>query len=234
MIKDLKPELRISSDSVMITGDFHIPFQNNDIIDDMLKISKDNNIDTLICAGDYLDCFNFSTFIKKDYLESTFQDEMNEAASVMKKLLKTFDNIYFTEGNHERLWLKQLEGISGIKDLFKIFTSGFATEGDDYIITEYDHLILNDDWYICHPHSYSRVPLSISKKLASKFHMNIVCAHMHRLAISKDDSAKYYVIESGGLFDINKLSYLKDSTSYPSQFNGLLYIKDNVPYLRFY
>jgi len=233
MIRDLAPELKVISNSVIVAGDFHIPFQNDEMIDNMLEAAEELSIDTFICAGDYLDCFNLSPFIKKDYLESTFQDELDEASKVMKKIMKVFKDIYFIEGNHERFWLKQLEGIGGIKDLFKLFTAGLAIEGKDYFVTEYDHLILNDDWYICHPQTYSRVPLSVPRRLSSKLQMSVCCAHLHRLSISKDESSKYYAVESGGLFDVNKLSYLKNSTLYPGQVNGYVFIKKNIPYLKF-
>jgi predicted phosphodiesterase len=197
-----------------------------------LSYRERNQIDTLICPGDFLDCFKVSGFTNYQYVEMSFKEELDVASNVLSKL-KVFNSIYFVRGNHESFWLKKLEGYNSVSDLFKLFTSGMFREGKDYMITNYDHCMLNDDWYICHPVNYSRIPLSVPRRLANKLHMNVCCAHMHRLAVSKDESGKYYAIETGGLFDIEKIEYLKSSTTYPMQYNGFIRIKNEEPVLIF-
>jgi len=228
MYKTMTRELGINVDRSVIISDVHIPFQNDDLIDTVITYAETNNIDTLICAGDFLDCFAISPFIKRDYIELTFEDELKEASKVFTKLLDTFNKMYFIMGNHEYFWLRRLEGVMGLSELFKLFTNG-AKEGREYVVSDYDHLYLNNSWYICHPFTYSRVPLSLPKRICSKLNLNISCGHVHRLSVGRDESAKYFIAESGGLFDNGKLGYLKDTTTYPSQYNGYLSIINNKP-----
>ena len=232
-MKKMEEELRIESDNVLIGSDFHIPFHSNFYLHLLLSYAREHNVKTLICPGDFLDCFVVSRFINYQYGGLTFEEELRSAGEVMKELTDTFTHIYFTRGNHESFWLTKLEGYNNIHDLFKLFTTGIAKEGTDYTVTNYDHLILNDNWYICHPINYSRIPLSIPRKLATKLQMNICCAHEHRLGICKDESGKYYTIETGGIFDPTKIEYLKSSTTFPAQVQGFIYLKDDDPYLIF-
>ena len=125
-----------------------------------------------------------------------------------------------------------MEGNANIKDLFKMF-DGNLRQDEDYTISIYDYCILNNSWYICHPDFYSVIPLSVSRTLSSKYQMNVICGHMHRLAIGKDISGKFYCIESGGLFDPGKLEYLKKTTKNPIQTSGYVIIEDNKPELYF-
>lgn len=232
MFKDMTKELKLNVDKVIVISDVHIPFQNDDMINTVITYAKNNNINTLICAGDFLDCFTISPFIKRDYMELTFEDELKEANKVFTKLLESFNMMYFIMGNHEYFWLRRLEGVIGLSELFKLFTDG-AIEGQNYVVSDYDHLYLNNSWYICHPFTYSRVPLSLPKRICSKINLNISCGHVHRLSIGRDESAKYYIVESGGLFDNNKLGYLKGTSTYPNQYGGFLSIINNKPSVMF-
>ena len=228
----LEEPMNIEADEVCIAGDFHVPFQDNDLVEKMIFTCHDDDIKTVIVNGDFLDCKNLSNFIDIQQTELTFNDEIEEAGKILKSLCKNFDKVYFINSNHEARFARKMEGNSDIRNLYSMF-DGNLVHGKDYYVSLYDYLKLNNSWYICHPNFYSRISLSIPRALASKYQMNVIIGHVHRLAIGKDDSGKFYVLESGGLFDPSKLEYLRNTSKNPSQTSGFVIIKNNFPSIYF-
>ena len=228
----LEKSLNIKANSIIIGGDFHIPFQDDLLIDQMLSFAQRSQINTLVCNGDFLDCKSFSNFFEVQQKELTFKNELKVAEDIITKLSGVFDKMFFMMGNHECWWLQRLSGQNNLEDLFRLF-KGNLVLGSDIIVTNYDHLTLNDEWYICHPKNFSRLPTAIPRKLADRYNLDIICGHEHRLSLCKSFNGKYYCIESGGLFDSEKIEYLQSTTSYPAQVSGYVSINKNIPTLHF-
>jgi hypothetical protein len=227
----LERPLKISSDKVCIASDFHIPFQDLDLVENMIDTCRNEKIKTIIIPGDFLDCKNLSSFIDLQQAALTFQDELEEANEMLKLICRNFDDVYFTNSNHEARFARKMEGNADIRNLYTMF-SGNLREGTDYFMSIYDYCILNGEWYICHQNIFSTIPLSISRTLATKYHMNVATAHLHRLCLGKDISGKYWTLETGGLFDPDKLEYLTITNKNPVQQSGYVIIeKDRIPIL---
>lgn len=228
----LEEPLNVKTNSIIIGGDFHIPFQDDILIDQMLSFAQKSQIDILVCNGDFLDCKSFSDFFEMQQKELTFKEELEVAENVINKLSNVFKCMYFTTGNHEIWWLEKLSGQNNLSDLFKLFKGNLVLDSDIFV-TNYDHLTLNYEWYICHPKNFSRIPTTIPRKLADRYDMNIICGHEHRLSLCKSFNSKYYCVESGGLFDSEKMEYLQSTTNYPAQVSGFVSLEKNVPTLHF-
>ena len=223
---DLEKPMYIESNKACISGDFHIPFQDDLLIEKMINRCQDEKIKTIIVNGDFLDCKNISNFIDLQQTELTFQNELNEANRILRLLCRNFENVYFINSNHEARFSRKMEGNCDIRDLYRMF-SGNLKEGRDYNISIYDFCILNDKWYICHPNFFSTIPLSIPRTLATKYHMNIAVGHLHRLSMGKDISGKFFTLETGGMFDAEKLEYLKQTSKNPVQTSGYVIIEND-------
>jgi hypothetical protein len=192
----------------------------------MISLCQDEKIKTIIIPGDFIDCKNLSSFLDLQQVELTFENELEEAGRILRLICQNFDNVYFTNSNHEARFAKKMEGSANIRDLYKMF-SGNLVEGTDFFVSIYDYCILNNEWYICHADSFSTVPLSIPRILATKYHMNIATGHLHRLCFGKDISGRYYILETGGLFDPDKLEYLQKTNKNPMQQSGFVIIEKN-------
>ena len=228
----LEKPMYIEANKACIAGDFHIPFQDDLLIEKMVNKCKDEKIKTLIVNGDFLDCKNISHFIDLQQTELTFENELEEANKVLKLLCRNFENVYFINSNNEARFSRKMEGNCNIRDLYRMFSRNLR-EGRDYCVSIYDFCILNDEWYICHPNFFSVIPLSIPRALATKFHMNVAVGHIHRLGIGKDISGKFFTLETGGMFDVKKLEYLKQTSKNPTQTSGYVIIENNFPSLFF-
>ena len=60
---------------------------------------------------------------------------------------------------------------------------------------------------VVHPEDYSRCPSIVPLKLAAIHHKNIIAGHTHRLSLTWDPSAKYYVVECGHMRDEARTMY---------------------------
>lgn len=225
----LEPSLKIQSKNILICSDWHLPLVNKNCFNALIKAKDEYKVKDLAVVGDFWDCENYSFFVNYQ-LQKTFQDEVKFVGETLRFLTKEFKNLWFCCGNHERRWLRWNEGKMTIKQMFNI--TG-VTEG--YITTPYDHIILNDSWRLCHSKHYSRTPLSLARKLATIYTMNIINAHGHFTAgPAKDDSNRFWIIDIGGLFDKEKIEYLRATTTYPQLNNGFALVQDNEPKMVFY
>lgn len=224
MICGQRNPITVYSDNVLVTCDYHIPFQDDCLIDYMLSVAEDNGVYDLIVAGDFWDCDNYSRHSRLTWLES-FQTEVKEVGKVLEKLVDQFDTIYFCRGNHEKRWIDMNTGLTGMEELFAM-----TKIVDGYEVTLDDHLKLvqkNQDWLICHPKNFRQVNLSVARDLSAKFHCNVISGHGHQFAQGWDRSGKYRVADGGGLFDRDSIDYLRETTCHPVTRNGFYLVQDD-------
>lgn len=210
---------------VMVTADWHIPLYDPGYVNIMIQAAQDLGIDTLIIAGDFFNFDALSRFEPKQD-EAGLARELNEGLAVMSVLLETFKKIYYIWGNHDARMHRALGFAIQFREAMKMVFGALGTELLDRIeFTNLDHMWVEftdtgERWYICHPASYSRVPLSNPRQLAAKYDANIICAHSHHAAIGHAVNGKHTVVEAGGLFDKDKTAYLQRTTTYPTWQQG--------------
>jgi hypothetical protein len=217
----------IKDNNVAVAPDFHGPFWDRKLESCLYKVGDDYEIDTLIIPGDFFDCDNYTSFLKMTYIES-FQEELKHMKVLMERLGNHFRNIYFCRGNHEKRWLQMNKGLVDIENLFSLLKSKV-----NYKVTLDDHIFLNSGhemWRLSHPTNFSPCPLSVASRLADKHHMNILSAHGHQFAQGYDKSGDYQIVDGGGMFDVQQIEYLRNTTCYPSVHSGFYLIQDGDAY----
>jgi predicted phosphodiesterase len=83
----------------MVISDLHIPFHNNLAITEAVEYGKKNNIDTLIIAGDTVDCYSLSRFTK--FQTISIKEEYREARKFFDYASRNFNKVVVLSGNHE-------------------------------------------------------------------------------------------------------------------------------------
>lgn len=94
----------------IILSDIHIPYHDVEALALALEYTKDKKPDHIVLAGDIMDCYQISSYIKDPGRIETFQDELEQTRSFMQLLRKTFPKarIDYLEGNHEHRLEKQI------------------------------------------------------------------------------------------------------------------------------
>ena len=209
---------------VLIINDLHIPYQRNDVLD---QIKKYKNIDYLIIGGDLLDCESCSFW--KSFKHPDVNAELILAHEFISKVNKIIDKnktkIIAIRGNHEyrftRLIMemqeKQLQKMLN-PNLLSMLEKGFTFYEDDKDVTykPIENFKYINNWYtklfnnliIAHPTDFSAVDGKMSEKVAEYF-LNqgiankddiIIFGHTHKFSNLKINRRQsMFVIENGCL-----------------------------------
>ena len=209
----------INLDTFILTSDWHVPYHDIALVRDVIRCAVDNGIKDIVAAGDVIDFPTISRFDPRD-VDSYVGMEFTAVGDVLYEFGEAGLQVHWTRGNHELRYFKALKHQVDIRDLVK------SCIGDDDFITSYDveeMVVLSGDdaWLITHPSDYSTVQLTVPKKLAEKYMMNVASAHSHMYAFGHSPSG-LELLETGGLFDPNKLAYLwrGGATKFPKQVSG--------------
>lgn len=102
--------------SDIVTGDWHIQFQDGRIISSFLTDLKDNDYDHIILNGDILDCYELSRFDKPPAIlvNNLFEEEVKTLRYYVGKIRDEQPNaeIIYLPGNHENRWYKSINSLS--------------------------------------------------------------------------------------------------------------------------
>jgi hypothetical protein len=215
---------------VMITADWHIPLYDPGYVNEMILTARRYGLRDLILAGDF---FNFDALSAYDPKQHTagLENELYEATAVMRVLLESFDTIYYLWGNHDVRLHRALGFAIEFREAMRMV---FGILGDEALervkFTNLDHMWVDVgdayQWYICHPKSYTSVPLSGAIKLSSKMNAHVITAHSHHCAVGHGVDGQKVVAEIGGLFDKNKTAYLQRTTNFPTWQQGYAFLLD--------
>jgi len=218
----------------MVTADWHVPIYNPYLVNSMIERAIELDLKSLIIGGDFFNFDSLSRYDPKQH-DAGLTVELEEANRVLSVLARTFDDIIVIWGNHDA----RLHSALGYKMQFdhamRMVLGDAGTEVLSKVrFSNLDHLWIEftdapDEarrWRICHPATYSRIPLSTPRTLAAKYNANIICAHAHHAAIGFASDGLKTVVEIGGLFDQHKTSYLQRSTTFPEWTPGYGWFKD--------
>ena len=205
-------EPHIEGDCI-IAGDFQLPTTDFEFADQILVVARALNIKTLLIVGDWV---NVDAFSKYDHIVPPipFSTEVSVSVQLMSRYAEWFDTIWMALGNHEHRLIKLMKGDITGSMLGRLLS---AVRGK-LKITPYSHIVIHSGeqvWRATHQVNYSKLKGRVGDDLAQKFQANIITHHQHHAAKMMDRYGRYVIIDNGGLFDVDKMSYVKlrDSTS---------------------
>ena len=194
----------INGDAVALYADLHCDFHDGEFIERAMELQRKRGVTQAIIPGDAIDAMLYSSYIPDP--ESGFIGEVDAVRAILNNIdVMSPDGVVWCEGNHEARIVKTLKRGIGIREL-----ADLAGISDSVITSDYRCVYWND-WLVCHPDEYSRVPLAVPRKFLAKFHCHVAVAHQHRYAFFND--GMYYGLELGMMADPNRLGYYKKSAS---------------------
>lgn len=217
---------------IMVTADWHIPVYDPYLVNHMILTARDIGSKTLIIAGDFFNHDALSRFDPKQD-EASLEREWDEGRAVIRVLMETFDDIYYTYGNHDARLVKQLGFKIAFANLTNYLFGGLEGVEEKIHVSNLDHLWVSSPgtkYYVCHPKSYSRKPLTTAIDLAAKVGSSVLTAHAHHCAVGYAKNGKDLVSDVGGLFDTTRTKYLQDTTTYPYWSQGFAWIEPTGRY----
>ena len=223
----------IEDEVVTITADWHVPVTDIPYVNRVIEVSRERESKTLLIAGDF---FNFDAISRFDehQEDAGLEKELAAGEYLMRTLLETFENIYYIWGNHDARLHKALGFAIQFKNAMRLVFGSLGTEALERItFSNLDHAWVRQgdgrEWYVCHPQSYNRNPLTTARALAAKMNANVITAHSHHCAIGYATDGERIVAEAGGLFDRHQTSYLQRTTTHPNWVQGFCILKRDEP-----
>ena len=228
----LDSPVRLKLKDCAIFADIHSPLYDADLLNQALDDCDYLGIKDLIIPGDVLNGDELSQYQPKQE-SARWEVEKKHSVALLNTFGENFDEITYLWGNHDNRVLKGLYGYGcSFSEAMQAVYADCRTEVKDKVnFSNLDHCWLELPtglWYVCHPASFSTQPLTVARKLAAKFHCNIMTAHSHHFAWGYDVSGKYQVAEAGGFFDVDKTAYLQRSTTYGQWKQGYFLFKDGM------
>jgi len=193
----------------IVVGDVHLPMIDLALTERMIAVAERHLKPPrqLLIAGDLLNADALSRFNRR-IVPPPFRDELRAARSFIKAMLGTFAYIYAFLGNHDVWVFNRFDGDFDILDFARLV----ADLEKRITISPYSHAVImsgEERWYIPHQANYRQNALSVGRDLVGKEHCNVITAHQHHAAVGRDRSGLYTIVDCGGLFDPDLLSYAK-------------------------
>lgn len=186
---------------ILTLSDFHIPFENPDIIKHALENHLDADI--LVLNGDILDHYMVSKWPQKKAILLKWEYQL--AIEWLKLFSNTFKKVIITLGNHEyRLqsyfhsnidpaihFLTSPDILKRLSDGYDFNEEGILVKTHNFDNIHYEHGMLN--WYttigkciFAHPRAFSSVPMKTIVNAANSFldrenYQCLVLGHTHRI-----------------------------------------------------
>jgi hypothetical protein len=217
-----------------VTADWHLPLTDFALVNTFIEHARDiKATNWLLIDGDWFNLDSLSVFDFKQE-SAGLPAELYASSCTMTTLLETFDEVYLSWGNHDARVHRALGYKVPFSTAMRMMFHDVDPKLMDRIkLSNLDHQIVDTPrgpYFVAHPKSYTSVPLSGARRLASVKLMNVITGHSHHTAIGHDPSGKFTVAEIGGFFNREATQYLQRSTNYPNWQNGYGFI-DSEGYL---
>jgi hypothetical protein len=194
----------------IVTADWHVPYWDDNLLEQLVVDGRHYHQDTLIGAGDLTQA---SAFYKKKLPKGLTTNELNSElrslGEVIRYLASEFKELYLCPGNHDD-WVLQAMGYTvTFRELLAMVVQ------DDKVMeriftTERPFMLIGDSWVACHPDAMSKDPTAVAVRLATEVYptKNVMIGHVHGMGLSVRRATGQQCIALGGLFDVEKLAYV--------------------------
>ena len=223
--------LEVAGDAVVL-GDIHCPFHDAAWMDQVINLSLKRGVKQAIIAGDLADFNAFSTFGRDVGIDA--DAEIDALSEMVDALCKCFERVYYFAGNHDVRPIRALRdaGLS-MHTVMRMF----APRPDDktFFVSDYHWCRLTSGgatWQVEHPKNASINATIVPKRLATKYGCNVIGTHGHVWGMTRDDSGRYFAIDSGMMADPVRMGYCQlVHNARPMMMQGAVLVIDGAPLL---
>jgi len=225
-MRQIEKPVVLHGDCVVI-GDVQLPTTDYEFIQRPLQIAELylERPRTCIIAGDLINADAFSNY--DEDLPTNFALEIQSAKRFIEDYLTVFDRVVWFMGNHERRVPRKSKGAITPALLKMMLSSDNRLE-----VSAWGHCVVKTeqgDYRITHARNYSINQLTVADSLAQKYGQHIINHHEHHLAKGWDRYGRYVVVNNGGLFNQEDMTYVVlDDSKNANMKVGFTLIKDGV------
>lgn len=219
---------QLEIDSAIAAYDFHVPYHNVNLCNEMLDFANKQGIKVLITDKDV---FEFTDLYIKDVQDSSIDwvDILGAVRDFFHQLLEVFDEIHVMGANHGWRLSRFFNSNEKAEKLFNLMM-------DEPRIKFYQqfYILLNYKFYVTHS-KFTKQQLSKLKKLANVHRKSIISGHSHRFAFGVNDCGIEVIGEGLHMTDPHYHEYkYRELTDHSEWVPGFWIFKDNqvAPYVK--
>lgn len=219
-----------SKNGIIISADYHSPFNSNLWLDRMLKLAKKRDINRLVIGGDFCDFDRLSWWVKRSNSEDLavpLEKELSYTENILERLDEVFDEIYFLGGNH---WLRLMQNITFSISMRRLMGLLDRKDNNNYHFSEnYQWLLIDNRLRVTHPFKSRKLDGTLARDIGILHPDQImIIAHRHRYFSGFTPDGRPSV-ELGWMGDVNRMQYVQHvDSSYYNWVNGFCVWQDNV------
>jgi len=221
----LDQPLTLFGDALLLF-DIHAPYHDAGWINTVIDLALSWGIKQVGIGGDVIDLNAFSKYGRRLGVEA--DDEIRATEQIVTTLARTFERIVYCGGNHEVRLARVTDQKLALDRIMRLWVSAKNVE-----ISDYHWFQLETDggrYYIEHPKNASIHATVVPKKLCSRFHCHVIAGHGHLWGMTRDDSGKYWAIDSGICADPQRLDYYAlEHNARPAMMQGAVIVKGGTP-----
>lgn len=225
------PDFMKVTGDCFVTGDWHLPYVHEQMLDRLLQLADRLDIRQLVIAGDFLNQDAFSKW-KWHRFNVNWDYEKHSARATLERLYRVFRTIFYVMDNHDRriIVANEKTGQFTEQDVIDLLTHGVRV-GTLNVGADYHYLLINNLWRVTCPKEYRRVKLSLPARIAQLHQQHVLAAGDHLWAIGLDDSGKFVIANNACMTDPKLTPYTNvQDTTYPIWGPGFHLIRRNVLY----
>lgn len=216
----------------MIVGDVHVPSTDWELAALAAEVAKRHlkKPRRLLIAGDLFNMDRFSAFPHIS-MPPSWTEERQAAEKLLSTWLKTFDEIRWFVGNHERRLQKLMVEVLETTDLLSVIIAN--PQKAKFSNFSYCHIdTVGGRYLVVHPKNYSRNQLTVARNLTVKTRQHVISFHEHHASMGWDDSGNNLIVNGGSLVDPSKVAYMSlDMSTIPTSKQGFVMLRAGVPTL---
>lgn len=213
----------------MVCGDIEIPRHHAGAIRLLLKFQKHYGLSQLVLNGDTFAGDAFSKWAVETSLQQvSLRKELDIGRQMFDALLTAFERVTMISGNHDKRLARHFFGDWTYGDFLKMIAPDVEFYEHAYALATSG----GEEWLICHPGNYSKVPLSVAREIAEVKQKNVLAAHTHHLGMCKDKSGRWWCVDGGCMADPARAAYKSmNITRHPEWNPGFVMLLNGRPYL---
>jgi hypothetical protein len=212
----------------LVLADLHSPFHDAHWVNRVTDLALKWGVCKAGVCGDAVDFSAFSHFGRQHYLEAEM--ELDAVKQVLDSLANGFDEVVYAPGNHEMRFARWVAYALDAQALIQHWVN------NEKVTTTRFHwfrVVSGGEVYqVEHPRNTSTHASVIPAKLCAKFGCHVIAGHGHTWGMTRDDSGRYWAIDSGICADPRRLEFGQiEHNTRPVQMQGAVIIKGGVPIL---
>ena len=181
-----KTIIEIDGKKVLMLFDVHIPYHDIKALHLAIDYGVKNGCDTVVLGGDFIDCYEISSF-EKEKSKRSFKSELQLTKQFFSFLRFKFPKarIYAKMGNHEeryeRYIRKNASALDGIEDFELGNLLDFDKFGIDIIHGK--QLARINSLAVVHGHEFGKStfsPVNVARGLYMRAKSSAICGHSHQ------------------------------------------------------